>query len=222
MFDLKEQIKKWCSLLEVDESYKKTDVEELESHVLEEIEQLKAKGLNEEEGFWVATHRIGKAEDLNLEFKKINSNFIWKKRLLLFLGGFLFFTILHKIINVHIIRLFYNNRGQNDLPVILFSFLHILGISLMVYLIFSNKAGIFITGWFERLKNWKFTNIIIFGLILYFSIRPAKHSWVHFSTKIFPLTIATSESLWIFALIVSFLFLFLSVVRSEARARIVE
>ncbi len=224
MFDLKEQIKKWRSLLEGDESYKNTDIEELESHVVEEIEQLKDNGLNEEEGFWVATHRIGKSEDLNLEFKKVNSIFIWKKRLLLFLGGFLFFTIMPQIFKIFTYRLFSINLDQNNFPSIEYSFFQILGVSLMVYLIFSNRAAIFITRWFERLKNRKFTKFIIYGLILLGSISPVLGSWTYFSSglMIFPFAFFASGSVWLLALMVSFLFLYLSVNRSKSGTRIVE
>ena len=39
------------------------------------IDDLESKGLNEEESFIIAKKRIGKTEDICLEFDKINSNF---------------------------------------------------------------------------------------------------------------------------------------------------
>ena len=224
MFELKEQIIKWLSLLEADESYKKTDVEELESHVLEEIDQLKDKGLNEEEGFWVATHRIGNVKDLNVEFKKVNSILIWKKRLLLVIGGFLFFTIMPQIFRIFTYRLYFIKMNINSFPIILYSILQILGISFMVYLIFSNQAGIFISRWFERVKNRKFTKFIIYGLILIGSIFPVLGSWTYVSSgyMIFPFAFFGSGFVWLLALVVSFLFLYVSVNRSKSGTRIAE
>jgi hypothetical protein len=72
MFDLNEQIKKWRCTLAQSEAFGKSDIDELESHLREEIERLIALKLSGEEAFWVAAHRVGNTDALAGEFAKVN------------------------------------------------------------------------------------------------------------------------------------------------------
>ena len=54
------------------------DLDELEDHLREEIQELSSKGLSEEEAFFVAVRRIGNSSSLSKEFRKINIHDIWK------------------------------------------------------------------------------------------------------------------------------------------------
>lgn len=81
MFDLSNEIKKWRSNLAQSESLGKSDIDELESHLREEIDHLTASKLSEQEAFLVATHRLGDIDNLSEEFAKVNTSILWRKRL---------------------------------------------------------------------------------------------------------------------------------------------
>jgi hypothetical protein len=87
MFDLKTAIENWKNQFSEKGALKKENIEELESHVLDEIEALKNKGLSTEESFWIANKRLGSEGALIQEFSKVNSGAIWANRLAwMFLG----------------------------------------------------------------------------------------------------------------------------------------
>ncbi|KZL90305.1 permease prefix domain 1-containing protein [Clostridium magnum] len=73
MFRLKDSIEIWKQKLSNSNSFTNSDIEELESHLLDEIEILKEKELTEEEAFYVASSRLGSVELLSSEFTKINT-----------------------------------------------------------------------------------------------------------------------------------------------------
>ena len=81
MFDLNDQISKWRRSLAESQTLVTSDIDELESHLREEIEHLTALKLSEQEAFYVARHRLGDAGSLTEEFAKINGSVLWQKRL---------------------------------------------------------------------------------------------------------------------------------------------
>jgi hypothetical protein len=89
MFQLNKSLEDWRRKLTNSNSLTKSDVDELESHLLDEIDALKEKGLTEEESFFVACGRIGSTDLLSNEFSKVNFNFIWLKKFLWLLSGYL-------------------------------------------------------------------------------------------------------------------------------------
>ena len=74
-FNLENNIQKWKAILTKKNNLTKSNIIELENHLIDLIDDLESKGLNEEESFIIAKKRIGKTEDICLEFDKINSNF---------------------------------------------------------------------------------------------------------------------------------------------------
>lgn len=89
MFDLNDQINKWRISLEQKEAYRGTDIDELESHLREEIEHLSEMKLSQEESFLVARHRIGDPGAVADEFAKINPHRIITGRLFWMVSGLL-------------------------------------------------------------------------------------------------------------------------------------
>jgi len=81
MFDMNEQIKKWRCDLAQKKTLEKSDIDELENHLREEIERLTESELTEEEAFMVAAHRLGHSDSLSEEFAKVNTSILWRKRL---------------------------------------------------------------------------------------------------------------------------------------------
>jgi hypothetical protein len=93
MFDLNEQIIKWRGNLAQSQTLGNSDIDELESHLHEEIENLTALKLSEEEAFLVATHRLGSTDSLAGEYAKINRSSIFRRRLSLMITGILTYLL---------------------------------------------------------------------------------------------------------------------------------
>jgi len=93
MFDLNEQINKWRSNLAQSQAPGNSDIDELESHLREEIEHLTGLKLSDEEAFWVANHRLGSTDSLAEEYEKINRSSIFRRRLSLMITGILTYLL---------------------------------------------------------------------------------------------------------------------------------
>lgn len=89
MFQLDKSLEDWKGKLINSNTMTESDVDELESHLLDEIDELKGKNLTEEESFYVACSRIGSVNLLSSEFGKVNFNLIWLKKFLWLLSGYL-------------------------------------------------------------------------------------------------------------------------------------
>ena len=96
MFDLEQNILQWRKSLSVKELCD-ADIDELESHLREQIDDLKLKELSDEESFWIARKRIGYSEVLGKEFEKVNYHAMMKKRIMWALGGTMIFTIINML-----------------------------------------------------------------------------------------------------------------------------
>lgn len=97
MFNLKDNIENWRNRLEQKEVFQKADLDELESHLVEEMEGLADSALTQEERFLIATRRLGDTEAIANEFAKVNRKAIVLHRLLWMAGGVLAFNILNII-----------------------------------------------------------------------------------------------------------------------------
>jgi len=101
-FSLNKSVENWIKNLANTKALNNPDLEELESHLFDEIENLKTKGLTDEESFFIATKRLGKQEILTEEYGKINNSFYTKitpylKGILIYFTFFGFIDILKSI-----------------------------------------------------------------------------------------------------------------------------
>lgn len=87
MFDLNKNILNWKNTLKSNDSFTNENIDELENHLIEQIENLKVSGLNDEESFWVAQKRIGSLKTLVPEYEKVNNLNIVKKKIFWMLTG---------------------------------------------------------------------------------------------------------------------------------------
>jgi len=71
MCDVEKRIEQWRARLAASETLSNTEINELESHLREEIGSLRRTGLSEAEAFLVARHRLGDAAELEGEFAKV-------------------------------------------------------------------------------------------------------------------------------------------------------
>lgn len=93
MFDLNKEILRWRNNLGESDTMDASTVDELESHLREEIGSLVALGLSEEESFWLARRRLGGAGDLSCEFAKVNRSAVLKGRLFWMAAGALAYML---------------------------------------------------------------------------------------------------------------------------------
>ena len=77
-FVLEEKIANWKAYLNSHGSFLPDDLEELEGHLRDEIDDLGSKGLDEEEAYFIGIKRLGKTDALSREFYKHNAQSLWK------------------------------------------------------------------------------------------------------------------------------------------------
>ena len=93
MFDLNEQIARWRAGLSESEELSKPDIDELETHLREEMEHLTPAGLSQQEAFVVAKGRLGDTAGLESEFAKVNGGYIFRRRLFWMTAGILAYLL---------------------------------------------------------------------------------------------------------------------------------
>jgi hypothetical protein len=144
MFDLDQQLSKWRTQMLAGNVCLPSDIEELEGHLLEAMDDLESKGLTREEAFWVATHRIGDVNSLNREFGKINRGLIWRRYVLWLLAGYIIISAIHSATTMAS-RLFFllgsMSGAETSLLNPVSAILRICLIGGVLFLLFSKKAG---------------------------------------------------------------------------------
>ncbi|HVK59029.1 MAG TPA: hypothetical protein VM735_09630 [Candidatus Kapabacteria bacterium] len=78
-FDVKRATDQWRQSLQ-HLSLSDADIAEVETHFIDSMTALEARGLSPEESFLVAKHRIGPAERIDREFRKIKPDLLWLRR----------------------------------------------------------------------------------------------------------------------------------------------
>ncbi len=147
MFMLDDQLNKWRQNLLNDSQFKNTDIDELENHLKEQIQDFIETGLSEDEAFLLSAYRIGDTKSLSNEFKKINPFEIWRKRLIYMLIGAISFVLIEKIGNIiyHFTLSIGINLEMNLFIITVFSILIktslIVTLLLTIYSIVSDKKN---------------------------------------------------------------------------------
>ena len=93
MFQLEQRLQEWTERFGSTAVMRDCDIEELAQHVRDSIAALKAKGLDDEEAFLVATHRVGAAGALEEEFAKVNGGQIWGYHVFWMIAGALLYVV---------------------------------------------------------------------------------------------------------------------------------
>ncbi|HVK59030.1 MAG TPA: hypothetical protein VM735_09635 [Candidatus Kapabacteria bacterium] len=111
-FDLKQATGQWMSTFE-HLSLSASDIAELEVHLQDSMAALEGKGLSAEESFLVAKQRIGSAEKLDREFRKVRPDLLWLKRGCWIVFGALLAPVVTALttVCVHLVALFFNALG---------------------------------------------------------------------------------------------------------------
>ncbi len=93
MFNLEEQIKVWRNSMSRFGNCKQADLDELESHLLDEIDSLSKSDLSQEESFLVASRRLGDSQMLQKEYGKINRDWAIAHKVFWIIVGVLIYSL---------------------------------------------------------------------------------------------------------------------------------
>ena len=93
MFDLEEQIRLWKRSFTTTPAMRSADIEELEHHLRDSMATLAAVGLDSEEAFIVATHRVGAPVRIAREFARVNGSRLWYQQAAWMTAGALGYAI---------------------------------------------------------------------------------------------------------------------------------
>ena len=93
-YKLQEQINNWLATIRSEPYVTESDCEELKSHMLDLIDKLKEKGLDDEEAFMVASKRLGNISNWGDEYKIANNPVTQMHRSLIILAGVLVYFFL--------------------------------------------------------------------------------------------------------------------------------
>jgi hypothetical protein len=115
-FNLKENIKIWKSELSQNSNMTKDNIDELESHLHDEIDELLLIGLSIEESLLIAKSRIGNTKELTTEYGKVNKEIYLRNKIIPYLKGILLFIAFTAITNLisNISLLIANRIGINS------------------------------------------------------------------------------------------------------------
>ncbi|WP_454042187.1 permease prefix domain 1-containing protein [Cellulosimicrobium sp. Marseille-Q8652] len=80
--ELEAQIDQWRGYVRRREAISAADVDEMEDHLRERVEDLRATGLDDEEAFLVAVKRMGDLDAVSREFAREHSDRLWKQLVL--------------------------------------------------------------------------------------------------------------------------------------------
>jgi len=81
-FDLNSALESWRQELGAQTTLMAGDRRELEAHLRDTFAELRGRGLNEEESFWLARRRVGRPHELAEEFAKADPAKLWRDRLI--------------------------------------------------------------------------------------------------------------------------------------------
>lgn len=173
-FNIEQNIEEWKSALSGNPNMTADNINELESHLLDEITGLQKSGLNEEESFLIAQKRMGSIDNLINEFNKVNRKVYFRNKILPYLNGillfFTFITITELFMTTSI--LITQKIGIND------SYLNLVSIAILIFLTIVLFVFIYFRYKNDRLNIGMLKNIpllvaiIIISKILSFSSLP--------------------------------------------------
>ncbi len=85
MYDLNRSIRNWSSAISQNGACSTDEMQELETHLREQVADLVDVGLSEQEAFSVGVSRIGKPGEVCAEYEKVSPMRLWCRRLFILL-----------------------------------------------------------------------------------------------------------------------------------------
>ena len=158
-FSLEKNLENWKSELSKSSNITIDNIYELESHLHDEINELKQLGLNYEESLLIAKKRIGTITELRTEFSKVNKKKAFINKTSPYLKGILMFKsyylITYLLANILLIVSNYYGMDNNDLNYI----------SIVVLILSSSLLSI-VTYKKYRNKNLKLQKLTSFPFLI--------------------------------------------------------
>ena len=114
--DTQNQAAQWYGNLKTISSLTTSDAEELKSHLLDSMDELKTAGLNESESFEVAAYRLGQSYNYEKEYEKINSDTLLFRKITLVLSGILMYCFFYFLMVASGRFMYYNLYKENVGP----------------------------------------------------------------------------------------------------------
>ena len=178
-FRLEVAVDSYFQVLQEKGNYTSEDILELKSHLIDNVIELKKKGLDDDEAFIIAKKRLGKEEELRLEYKKVNGNKFYNRELFIlvlsissYLLAYYFYTLITDTIKQYAI---FENKNLTAWGTInyLFNIFFTIGI---LYLVFNCKKYIRV---FERFfikspVNFSLILITLITIVYVFHLRGGK------------------------------------------------
>jgi len=109
-----ESIDKWVKKIKLDPSFTEADAEELKTHLLDLMDELKDAGLSEKEAFRIASRRLGNINEIEHEYRQENLDIIQTRRSAIVLSGVLIYFFSFHLIG-SLTKLFFVILSYNDL-----------------------------------------------------------------------------------------------------------
>ncbi len=158
MFHLDQAIEDWRRNCGSGEAVSDSAAMELESHLRDSIDHLCKRGLDEEEAFLVACHRLGEPAQIHDEYSKVHRRQIWLSRTILMLGGYLTISLILKCIALEqaavglvglllgwdstgVALSFYGDHCHHHWSAIIGATAGMIGLGVMVWLLISFSRG---------------------------------------------------------------------------------
>ncbi|MGR0321023.1 permease prefix domain 1-containing protein [Agromyces sp. ZXT2-3] len=80
--ELDQLVASWREWLAGHDALSAQDIDELEGHLLDRVDSLRAAGLHDDEAFLVAVKRLGAVDELSREYARVHSERLWKQLVL--------------------------------------------------------------------------------------------------------------------------------------------
>lgn len=181
MFQLESALKDWRTRMVQHGTVASADVDELESHLRDDMEQLVEQGLSEAEAFLVAAHRLGTPSELAAEYGKVNTALVWTRRVFWMLTGFMAVSLLLAVVSTagQWVSTGAMLTGLAESPAmrvgLQFGFLAVLIVSLVALLARGDGRRILVEAadrlWIVARRHP--VTLLVGALLLYFAVRAA-------------------------------------------------
>lgn len=144
-FKLEAAVDDYLQLLQEQGNYTSEDILELKNHLTDNVSELKEKSLATDEAFIIAKKRLGKANELSIEYKKVNGSKFYNRELFIiafsisaYLLFYWFFTFVTGFIQQFAV---FENKNLSVWGTINYVFVIIFTI-VVVHLVFNSKKYI--------------------------------------------------------------------------------
>lgn len=100
MSSLNDLIDNWRQKTSASDTLRAEDLDELEQHLRESVDELKNFGLSDDEAVLIASRRLGDVDEIEAEFSKIDVARSWRRRVCWMMLGFVAFQVFTAVVTI--------------------------------------------------------------------------------------------------------------------------